>query len=75
MGKRLQRISGKNINGLRSQLVNIELHIVLLNGSSFHGTIEKWNDNECYFKDFRNHTQRIAIAQIDEIVTDQLASY
>lgn len=75
MGKRLQRISGNNIYNLRDQLINIELHIVLRNGSTFHGTIEKWQDDECYFKDFRSHVQRISIAQIDEIITDQLASY
>lgn len=75
MGKRLQRINAKNIEDFRNQLINIELHLVLLNGSAFHGTIQKWEEEACLFTDYRNHTQRIAVSQIAEIVTDQLSPY
>ena len=75
MGKRLQRISRNDIADKKSELVNIELNIVLIDGTTFHGEITKWSTTECYFKDFRNHIQHISISDIAEIITDKISSY
>jgi hypothetical protein len=75
MGKRLQRLSGQSIIEKQSQLLNTELHLVLKNGSTFHGIIHGWIKSGCNFKDFRNHPHYFLISEIEEIITDNLSSY
>jgi len=75
MGKRLTRISGTQIRLSLPQLSGLEATIVLLNGSTFHGTIGSSKDNSCLFKDFRNYQHAVAIEKIAEIVTDTVSSY
>lgn len=75
MGKRLTRISGEQIRLSLPQLTGHEATIVLLSGSTFHGTIGTLKDNNCLFKDFRNYQHTVAIEQIAEIITDKVSSY
>jgi len=75
MGKRLQRISRNNIIEKQNELLNIDLNTVLISGSVFQGKIIKWNNNNCYFKDHRNHVQYFSVLTISEIITDQPSSY
>ena len=75
MGKRLIRINGTQIRLSLPQLTGLEATIVLLNGSTFHGTIGILKDDCCQFKDFRNHPHSVQINQIAEIVTDNVSFY
>jgi hypothetical protein len=75
MGKRLTRISGTQIRLSLPQLTGLEATIVLLNGSTFHGTIGKQKDDCFLLKDFRNYQQTLSIEQIAEIITDKVSSY
>lgn len=75
MGKRLKRISGTQIRLSLPTLAGVEATIVLLNGSTFHGTIDALKGDNCLFKDFRNYQHTVQIDQIAEIVTDNVTSY
>ena len=75
MGKRLQRYSGNSIIEIKNQLLHTELHLVLKNGSSFHGIIQEWAKSGCNFKDYRNHTHHFLLSDIEEIITDNLSLY
>ena len=75
MGKRLQRFSGDTLLDTKNQLVDTELHLVLKNGSTFHGIILKWVKSGCNFKDYRNQQHHFLFSEIDEIITDNLSSY
>jgi hypothetical protein len=75
MGKRLTRISGVQIHSSLPQLMGHQATIVLLNGSTFYGIIEKLKDENCLFKDYRNYQHTVSIKQIAEIITDNVSSY
>lgn len=75
MGKRLTRTNGAQIRSSLQQLTGHEAAIVLLNGSTFFGTIGQFKDSICFFKDHRNYQHTISLDQIAEIITDNVSSY
>lgn len=75
MGKRLTRVSGTKMRLSFPQLIGHEATLVMLNGSTFYGTIEQVKEDTCQLKDFRNHKHTVSITQIAEIITDTVSSY
>ena len=53
----------------------MEVSIVLQNGSSYHGIMVSTNGDEFSFKDFRNVKHVFKIAEIMEIITDEVTTF
>lgn len=75
MGKRLKRIRANEIRLYWPQLTGLEATVVLVDGSTFHGTVGLLEKDTCLFKDFRAYQHTIQIGQISEIITDNVSSY
>lgn len=75
MGKRLNRYKGSMIAEILPTLIEKEVSIVLQNGSSYHGIVVSTSGDECSFKDFRNVKHVFKIAEIMEIITDEVTTF
>jgi hypothetical protein len=75
MGKRLHRFRGEDFIKKSDQLLNLDVNIVLFNGSTFCGVLDRVLDGNYFLKDHRGQIIPISSNQIFEIITDEISSY
>lgn len=75
MGKRLNRYSGSKIKAILPSLIGEEASFILVNGSTYHGVIERMDEVDLVFKDYRSKKQVFKIQDVVEIITDIGASF
>ncbi len=75
MGKRLHRFRGEDFINKSAQLLNLEVTIILFNGATYCGVLDRVANEKYFLKDHRGQIIPFSSNQIFEIITDEVSSY
>ncbi|WP_159466604.1 hypothetical protein [Dyadobacter sp. 3J3] len=71
MSKRLIRIASKNIASELTNLAGLNLNAILQTGNTYFGKLISVTNEHLTILDTRQHTHRLAIRDLFEVVYDQ----
>lgn len=75
MGKRQKRIFAQDLKEKMTDLLNLELNLILKNDVTLHGKIIKLENQDVTFQDFVNRKHSFKIEEIAEIILDEKSLY
>jgi sRNA-binding regulator protein Hfq len=73
MGKRLIRIFQNQIAQQLPVLVGEELNVILKNGVTLHGRINRFDSSTLLLKDLLGRPHTIRLADVEEVVLDKVS--
>lgn len=73
MSRRLVRLFPPQVESQLSKLQEHELHVVLFDGNTHFGRLKSTSSQLLTLRDLRGHEHAIALADVQEIVYDQIS--
>ncbi|WP_234733346.1 hypothetical protein [Tellurirhabdus bombi] len=75
MGKRLIRIRAANLLEQTARLTGTEVNLVFLDGRTLHGRLTAVQESQLSLRDNIGHRHTVPVAEIDEVVFDEVAPF